>query len=158
MGQNIALNNSTQHHLNTNNDTHSRSPVLADHNHQELSKEQTVTQHTNPDARQSERPLTTRNNGKRYRTNPTNVYISKWKDGFQRFWACGASQHRFATCKQKHDPQARKIFWQELWTHALTTRTRKSGPIPKRVLDTDPKYTSIVVSGSHTLQTIHGDQ
>ena len=91
MSQNVALNNSTQNHLNTNNDTHSRSPLLADHNHQELSKEQTVTQHTNPDARQSERPLTTRNNGKRYRTNPTNVYISKWKDGFQRFLACGAS-------------------------------------------------------------------
>ena len=30
--------------------------------------------------------------------------------------------------------------------------------MPKSVLDTDPKYTSIVVSGSRTLQTIHGDQ
>ena len=54
MSQNVALNNSTQHHLNTNNNTHSGSPVLADHNHQGSAAEQTITQHINPEARQSE--------------------------------------------------------------------------------------------------------
>jgi len=90
MSQNVVLKNSNQHHLNTNN-THSESPILADHNHQGSAAEQTITQHITPEAKQSERPLTTRNNDKVYPTNPTNGYISKWEDGFQGFWACGAS-------------------------------------------------------------------
>ena len=104
MSQNVDLNNSTQHHLNINNNTHSGSPILADHNRQWSTIEQTITQHINPDARQSERPLTTRNNGKHYPINPTNGYISKWEDGFQGCLACGASHCCFASCKQKHDP------------------------------------------------------
>ena len=77
MSQNVDLNNSTQHHLNTNNNTHSGSPVLANHNHQGSAAEQTITQHINPEVRKSKRPLTTRINGKNYPTNPTNSYISK---------------------------------------------------------------------------------
>ena len=42
MSQHVALNNSTQHNLNTNNNTHSGSPVLADHNHQGSAAEQTI--------------------------------------------------------------------------------------------------------------------
>ena len=72
--------------------------------------------------------------------------------------ACGASQHRFATCKQKQEPQARKLFCQELWAHVPTTRSRKSDSIPKSVLDADTKCTSIFVAGYHTLQVIYGNQ
>ena len=53
MSQNAALNHSTQHHLNTNNNTHSGSPVLADHNHQGSASKQTITQHINLEGRQS---------------------------------------------------------------------------------------------------------
>ena len=77
MSQYVALNNPTQHHLNTNNNTHSGSPVLADHNHQGSAAEQTITQYINPEARQYKRSLTTRNNGKHHPTKPTNSYISK---------------------------------------------------------------------------------
>ena len=104
MSHNIALNHSTQHHVNTNNNTHSGSPVLADHNHQGSAAEQTITQHINSEARQSKRPLTTRNNGKHYPTDPTNGYISKRVDDFKECLACGESQHRFATYKHKHNP------------------------------------------------------
>ena len=97
MSQNFALNNSTQHHLNTNNNNHSGSPVLADHNHQGSVAEKTITQHINPEARQSEQPSTIGNNGKHYPTNPTNGHISKWEDGFHIYLACGASQRRFPT-------------------------------------------------------------
>ena len=54
MSQNVVLNNSTQHHLDTKNNTHSGLPVLTDHKHQGSVAEQTITQHINPEARQSE--------------------------------------------------------------------------------------------------------
>ena len=112
MSQNVALNNSTQHHLASNNNNTSDSPTLADHNHQGSAAEQTITQHTNTDSKQSDRPLTKRNNGKYYPTNPTNGYISNWEDGFQGCLGCGNSQHRFATCTNKHKSLSRQIFWQ----------------------------------------------
>ena len=83
MSQNVASNNSTQHHLASNNNNTSDSPTLAGHNHQGSAADQIITQHTNPGANQSDRPLTKRNNGKFYPTNPTNGYISNWEAGFQ---------------------------------------------------------------------------
>ena len=52
MSQNVALNNSTQYHLASNNNNNtSGSPPLAEHNHQGSDAEQTITQHTNPEAK-----------------------------------------------------------------------------------------------------------
>ena len=116
MSQDVALNNSTQHHLasnnnnNNNNNNTSGSPTLAEYNHQGSASEQTITQHTNPEAKKSDRPLTRRNNGKYYPTNPTNGYISNWEDSFQRCLGCGDSQYRFATCTDKHKSLSRQIF------------------------------------------------
>ena len=86
MSQNIASNNSTQHHLASNNNNTSDLPTLAGHNYQGSAAEQTITEYTNPGANQSDRPLTKRNNGKFYTTNPTNGYISNWEDGFKDVW------------------------------------------------------------------------
>ena len=130
MSQNVALNNSTQHHLVSNNDNTSSSPTLTKPNHQGPAAEQTITQHTNPETKQSDRPLTRRNNEKYYPTNPTNDHISNWEDGVQGCLGSGDSHHRFVTCTDKHKSLSRQIFWQEFWAHIPTTRTRKCDPIP----------------------------
>ena len=73
-----------------------------------------------------ERSLETKKVGKHYPRNPTNGYVSRWPDGFYDCLGCGSDNHRFAMCPQRTNKDFRQSFWQELWAHFPTTRTKKS--------------------------------
>ena len=79
MNQNSALANSTQNKLAINTN-HSRSTILTDANHPGSTAEQTIIEHTNPDAKTDERQLVTKYYGKTYPTILTNSFIRQWVD------------------------------------------------------------------------------
>ena len=72
-------------------------------NHSGSVAEKTIVQHANPETKISVRLLTMKD-GNTYPTNPTNGYSSQWVDGFQGCLARGSTNHRFATCLKKNDP------------------------------------------------------
>ena len=88
-----------------------------------------------------------------YPKNPTNGYISRWRDDFRGYLACGSDIHRFASCPSRNDLKNKSLFWQELWTHVPITRKRNSETIHQSLLDTDLVYSSNVDATTNFKQT-----
>ena len=76
MPQNSALTNFSVNNLviTTN---HSETTILADTNHSGSTAEYTIIHYANFDAKSDEQLLTTKNDGKKFPTNPTNGHISQ---------------------------------------------------------------------------------
>ena len=78
------------------------------------SAEQTIVALSNLEAKINERLLVVKKDGHNYPSNPTNSYVSRWRDGFFGCLRCGSDNHRFASCSKKHDSDSKSFFWQEL--------------------------------------------
>ena len=85
-----------------------------------------------------ERPLETKKDGKHYPRNPTNGYVSRWPDGFHGCLGCGSDDHRFDMYPQRPNKDIRQLFWQELWAHVPTTRTKQNSDVHQSIHDSKP--------------------
>ena len=125
--------------ISSHNDTFVKS------HHSSSSAEQTIVTHSNPEAMVNNRPLAVEDNGFNYLQNPTNGYISHWRDGFRGCLACGSETHRFVSCTLKSDPTKKLLFCQEIWAHVPTTRKKKSEAIHQSLIDADPSCIALQI-------------
>ena len=56
--------------------------TLVQSHYSSSSAEQTIVADSNPDTKVNERPLVVKKDGHSYSSNPTNCYVSRWRDGF----------------------------------------------------------------------------
>ena len=103
--------------------------TVAQSHHTGSFAEQTIIAHSNLEAKVNERPLVVKKDGHSYPDNPTDGYVSRWRDGFFGCLGCGSDNHRFASCSKKNNLDSRSLFWQELWNHVPSTRKRASEPL-----------------------------
>ena len=115
------------------------------------SAEQTIVAYSNPEAKVKERPLVVKKDGHSYPSNPTNGYVSRWRDGCFGCLGCGSDNHRFASCSKKNDLDSRSLFWQELWAHVPSTRKRASGYIRPSLLHSNPTGKSDVTTNTNSI-------
>ena len=139
--------------MNTDRGSSTNTSFVQSH-HSGSSAEQTIAAHSNPEAKVDERPLETKKDGKQYPRNPTNGYISRWPDGFHGCLGCGSDDHRFAMCPQRSNKDIRQLFWQELWAHVPTTRTKKSSDVHQSIHDSKPPSPSTITVNTNNIRTI----
>ena len=87
----------------------SHNNTFVESHHSRTSAEQTIVTHSNPEAMANDRPLAVKKGGFSYPQDPTNGYISRWRDDFRGCLACGSEAHRLASCTLKSDP-TKKTF------------------------------------------------
>ena len=131
----------------------SHNSILVQSHHSGSAAEQTIATYSNPKAIVNDRPLVIKKNGFSYTKNPTNGYVSRWRDGVRGCLACGSDIHRFASCPSRNDPKNKSFCWQEIWAHVSTTRKRKSEPIHQYLLDANPVCSSNVDATANFIQT-----
>ena len=131
----------------------SHNNTFVESHHSSSSAEQTIVTHSNPEAMVNERPLAVKKDGFSYPQNPTNGYISRWRDGFRGCLSCGSDTHRFASCTSRSDPTNKLLFWKELWAHVPTTRKKKSEPIHQSLIDADPSCSPSNKATANCIQT-----
>ena len=119
--------------------------------HSGSSAEQTIIAHFNPEAMVNKRPLVVKKDGYKYPSNPTNGYVSRWRDGFFGCLGCGSDNHRFVSCSKKNDLDSRSLFWQELWDHVPSTRKRASEPICPSLLHSNLTGKSNVATNTNSI-------
>ena len=103
--------------MSTMNSDRVHNNTLVQSNDSSSSAEQTIVAHSNLEAKVNERPLVVKKDGHNYPSNPTNSYVSRWRDGFFGCLGCGSDNHQFASCSKENDLDSRSLFWQELWVH-----------------------------------------
>ena len=86
-----------------------------------------------------------------YPSNPTNGYVSRWRDGFFGCLGCGSDNHRFASCSKKNNLDSRSLFWQELWNHVPSTRKRASEPIRPSLIHSNPTGKSDITANTNSI-------
>ena len=94
--------NTNRVHINT----------LVQSHHSGSFAEHTIFVHSNPKAKVNERPLVIKKDEHSYPSNPTNTFVSRWRDGFFGYLGCGSDNHLFASCSKKNDSDSRRLFWQ----------------------------------------------
>ena len=86
-----------------------------------------------------------------YPSNPTNGYVSRWRDGFFGCLGCGSDNHRFTSYSKKNDSDSKHFFWQELLAHVPSTIKRASEHIRPSLLQSNPTSISNVTANNNCI-------
>ena len=137
--------------MSTMNTNRVHSNTLVQSHHSSSYAEQTIVAHSNPETKVNERPLVVKKDGHSYPSNPTNGYVSRWRDGFFGYLGCGSDNHRFTSYSKKNDSDSKHFFWQELLAHVPSTIKRASGHIRPSLLQSNPTSISNVTANNNCI-------
>ena len=85
--------------------------TIVQFHHSSSSAEHIIVVHSNPETNINGRPLVAKKDEHSYPSNPTNCYVSCWRDRFFGCLGCGSNNHRFVSFSKKNIIIVESLFW-----------------------------------------------